>query len=140
MGFNNKDVIEHNRKTALTSVNGQFSYPSAKGKGVEQVTYLRRAPMVAGKVGALNGTTVKAKDLPGVLISDLNAAHRDGNLREELGRHLDFLEANQYVDPGTLKMLKGYQRDLLGLHEPDAGTLDCITGVIQSLRPEERQP
>jgi len=140
MTFKSREVIEHNRKTALTSVDGEFDYPSAKGKGVEQVTYLRRAPMVGGKIGALQTVTIQMRHLPDTLVRDLNAAHRDGNLREELGRHLAYLEENKIVDPNTLGMLKGYQRDLLGLHEPDAATLDCSTGVIQSLRPEGRQP
>jgi hypothetical protein len=141
MTFKSREVIEHNRKTALTSVDGKsFDYVSTKGKGYEQITYQRRAPMVGGKIGALNSTTVKMKDLPSVLIHDLNAAHKDGNLREELGRHLAYLEENKIVDPNTLGMLRGYQRDLLGLHEPDAEILDCVTGVIQSLRPTERQP
>ena len=140
MGFRSKEVNEHNRKTAVATADGKFNYPSSKGLGIEQVSYLQRAPMVAGKIGGLRSVTVKMKDLPGELINDLAGAHRDGNLREELGRHLSFLEKNQIADKGTLQILRGFEKDLLGLHQPDAGTLDCITGVIQSLRPTGGQP
>jgi hypothetical protein len=117
-----------------------FDYPSTRAEGHDTIEYARRAPSIAGKPGALQNTSVKMRDLPGKIVGDLTAAHRDGNLRAELDRHLSFLEANEYADKGTLAILRNYQADLTGLYEPDSETLDCITGVIQTLRPEERQP
>ena len=130
------------QKTAIgISDDGRgFDYPSTRAEGHDSIEYARRAPSIGGKPGALTPHTTKMKDLPGALIHDLTAAHRDGNLREELDRHLSFLDESGLVDGGTLQILKGYQNDLLGVHEADSETLDCITGVIQTLRPEEREP
>jgi hypothetical protein len=78
------------------------------------------------------------RELPDVIRQDLNRAHREGNLREEVSRHLTLLEAGRYVDPGTLGMLRKYQGELTGHPGPDGETLECITETLKTLRCTER--
>lgn len=128
------------RKLAIGATDGRFVYPSTAGKGFDPIDYPRRAPMVGGKPGAIQNTTLKMKELPDMLIHDLNDAYQQGQLRTELSRHLGLLEGLQLVDAGTLKMLRLYERDLTGHSGPDGDTLECVSEVLRTLRPEERQP
>lgn len=128
------------RKTAIGVVNGRFDYQAMRGKGYDPIDYPRRAPMVGGKIGALQITTVKMRELPDMLIHDLNSAHQGGYLREELNHHLGLLEGLKVVDPGTLRLLRSFAGDLVGHPGPDGETLESINEVLRTLRPEERQP
>jgi hypothetical protein len=77
------------------------------------------------------------KDLKFSIIRDLTDAARAGELREELGRHVNLLEENQYADPGTVKLLRSYERDLTGHRDCDADQLDTICAVLGSCGPTE---
>jgi len=129
-----------NSKPDIRVVNGQFDYPSTRGRGFDPIDYPRRAPMVGGKVGAPQIVAIKMRELPDLIMRDLKYAHQEGQLREELKRHLDLLEANQFVDKGTLTLLRDFESHLVGRAGPDAETLKGVTEVIKTLRPTERQP
>jgi hypothetical protein len=133
----NKALPGTDRETSIgVNAHGEFIYPSSRWSGVEQVAYLRRNFHPKG--GAPQVVQIKQKDLPGYIIRDLRDAHRKGDLRQELSRQIEALGALKHVDRGTLAVLRGYQNDLVGLHQRDAETLESIVGVIQGLRPKER--
>jgi hypothetical protein len=57
-----KGMNYRSSKTAIKVVNGNFDYPSTRGKGYDPIDYQRRAPTVAGKLGALETVTIKMRD------------------------------------------------------------------------------
>jgi hypothetical protein len=77
------------------------------------------------------------KDLPGLIVRDLQDAARKGELREELHRHIGLLEKNQYADAATVKLLRGYHADLTGHPACDRDQLDAIEAVVNSCGPKE---
>jgi hypothetical protein len=135
MGFRSKEVIEHDKKTAIGFHNGRWDYPSSKGQGVDVISYSRRNPHPTERNPL--PVQIKMRDLPHLINRDLRDAARKGELREELGRHIGLLEKNQYADAGTIKMLRGYERDLTGHRDCDADQLDVISSVIGTLGPKE---
>ena len=124
----------HNRPTAIGSLDGHFDYPSSRGLGVDVVQYWRRNPHPVEHDPL--PVRIKMKDLPGLIVRDLEDAARKGELRQELGRHIDLLEKNRYADPSTIRMLRGYERDLTGHPACDADQLDTITAVIHTCGPK----
>jgi hypothetical protein len=135
---NNGTLPSEDSKTAIGLRDGQFDYPSTRGQGYDLIDYQRRAPMIAGKPGELRTVSLKIKDLPDIVIGDLNRAHQEGNLAEEVNRHLNLLEAGRHVDKGTLGRLRDYQSQLVGHPGPDGETLECITETLKTLRCTER--
>jgi hypothetical protein len=135
MGFNSKEVIEHDKKTAIGFHNGRWDYPSSKGLGVDTITYPRRNPHPTERTPW--PTTVKMMDLKHLINRDLRDAARAGELRAELGRHIGLLEKNGYADAGTVKMLRGFESDLTGHPGCDADQLDVISSAIGTLGPKE---
>ena len=79
---------------------------------------------------------IKVRDLPGLIVRDLEDAARAGELRQELGRHIELLEKNQYADQSTVTLLRGYERDLTGHPACDRDQLDTIVAVVGTLRPK----
>jgi hypothetical protein len=78
------------------------------------------------------------RDLPYLIVGDLEDAARKGELRQELGRHIDLLAKNRYADEGTIKLLRGYERDLTGHPGADRDQLDVITAVVNTCGPKEQ--
>ena len=83
-------INEHNGPTMIGVFDGHFDYPSSRGLGVDVVDYLRRNPHPQEH----NPLPVKTKmrDLPHLIVRDLEDAAAKGELREELGRHIGLLE------------------------------------------------
>ncbi len=136
--MNSKKAIvdAHNAKTAIGNFNGRFDYPSSKGLGVDTIQYQRRNPHPTERTPL--PVQIKMKDLPHSIIRDLTDAARKGELREELHRHIDLLEKNQFADQQTVKLLRGYEGDLTGHPGCDADQLDTIVDVVRMCGP--RQP
>ena len=131
-----KAVVDaHNSRTNIGTFNGRFDYPSSKGLGVDVITYMKRNPHPTERNPL--PVSLKMKDLPHLIVRDLRDAARAGELRQELGRHLDLLEKNGYADAGSIKMLRGFERDLTGHRGCDADQLDSICDVISTLGPRE---
>lgn len=131
-------IAAHNAKTAIGSYQGKFDYPSSKGLGVDVITYTRRNPHPTERTPL--PVRLKMKDLPHLIVRDLTDAARKGELRQELGRHIDLLERNHYADQNTVAMLKGFANDLTGHAGCDADQLDTICEVIHTLGPTGDQP
>lgn len=128
-------IADHDRKTAIGSLNGNLDYPSSRGLGVDVVSYLRRNPHPTEHTPL--PVQVKMRDLPYHICLDLRDAARAGELRSELNRHVDLLEKGQLADAGTIKMLRGYADELTGHPQCDAEQLDVIEAVVNSLGPKE---
>ena len=129
-------------KTAIRiSADGkELDYPSTRAQGWDSITYQQLSPKIHGQASELRPVTIKVKDLPGALARDLAEAHRSGNLRVELGRHLTFLETSGAVDERTTKLLRTHQKELTGHHTRDGEVLGRVTQVLNSLAPEKGQP
>lgn len=120
-------------KTTIGFFDGHFDYPSSAGLGIDTVNYSRRNPHPTEHDPL--PIKIKMKDLPHSIIRDLKDAARAGELREELHRHIDLLERNQYADKSTIQLLKSYQLDLTGHAGCDADQLDTICEVIGTCGP-----
>lgn len=127
-------INEHNGPTMIGVFDGHFDYPSSRGLGVDVVDYLRRNPHPQEH----NPLPVKTKmrDLPHLIVRDLEDAAAKGELREELGRHIGLLEKNGYADQSTIRLLRDYERELTGHPACDRDQLDTITAVIHTLGPK----
>jgi hypothetical protein len=131
-----KAVVDgHNSKTAIGSFNGTFDYPSSRGLGIDVIDYQRRNPHPSEKTPL--PIRIKMKDLPHSINRDLRDAARKGELREELNRHIGLLETNKLADVGTIKLLRGHERELTGHAACDLDELDIISDVIGTLSPKE---
>jgi hypothetical protein len=115
-------------------LNGNLDYPSSRGLGVDVVSYLRRNPHPTEHNPL--PVKIKMKDLPGLIVRDLEDAASKGELREELGRHIGLLEKNHFADEGTIRLLRGYEGELTGHPACDRDQLDVITAVVQTLGPK----
>lgn len=129
-------IADHDRPTAIGSLNGNLDYPSSRGLGVDVVSYFRRNPHPTEHDPLPVQTQVR--HLPGLIAQDLEDAASKGELREELGRHVDLLEKNAYADRPTIALLRGYARDLTGHAACDRDQLDTIKAVIFTLAPKEQ--
>jgi hypothetical protein len=128
-------IAEHDRPTMVGELNGNLDYPSSKGLGVDTIDYLKRNPHPTEHNPV--PTRVKVRDLPHLIVRDLEDAAAKGELRSELHRHVGLLEARGYADVGTIKLLRGYESDLTGHAACDRDQLDTITAVIRSCGPRE---
>jgi len=127
-------IAEHDRPTMVGELNGNLDYPSSRGLGVDVVSYLRRNPHPTEHNPL--PVKIKMKDLPGLIVRDLEDAASKGELREELGRHIGLLEKNHFADEGTIRLLRGYEGELTGHPACDRDQLDVITAVVQTLGPK----
>ena len=129
-------IAEHDRPTMVGELNGNLDYPSSKGLGVDTIDYLKRNPHPAG--GDPIPVQLQMRNLPHLIVRDLEDAAAKGELRSELHRHVGLLEARGYADAGTIKLLRGYEADLTGHAACDRDQLDTITAVINSCGPKEQ--
>jgi hypothetical protein len=127
--------LSRDPRTDIGSLRGNFDYPSSKGLGVDVIDYQRRNLHPAG--GSPLPVKVKMRDLPYLIVRDLEDAAVKGELREELHRHIDLLEKNNYADEGSLRLLRQFAGDLTGHAACDRDQLDAIIGVVQTLGPKE---
>jgi hypothetical protein len=136
MSIQSEQVNKHNAPTAIGLHNGTFDYPCSRGLGVDLIDYTRRNPHPTERTPL--PVRLKMRDLPHSIIRDLKDASRSGELREELHRHIDLLEQNQYADKGTISLLRGYESDMTGHRDCDADSfLDTLTAVVGSCGPRE---
>jgi len=134
---NSKKVVDaHNAGTAVGIFEGRLDYPSSRGLGIDTVNYFRRNPHPTEHDPL--PVQLKMRDLPHLIVRDLQDAARAGELREELGRHIDLLEKHSYADPATVKALRTFEADLTGHPGCDADQLDTISEVIRSCGPKEQ--
>ena len=132
-----KEIVDaHNGPTAIGSLNGNLDYPSSRGLGVDVIDYQRRNPHPQERTPL--PVKIKMKDLPYLIVGDLEDAARKGELRQELGRHIDLLAKNRYADEGTIKLLRGYECELTGHAACDRDQLDAIVAVVNSCGPKEQ--
>jgi hypothetical protein len=134
-------TMPHNDPAGAIGVSADgksLDYPSSKHSGVNIVAYPRRLPSIAHQPARFQAHQLKLRDLPSALVRDLTIAHREGNLREELDRHLTYLEKNAMVDKGTLKMLRAAGEDLTGHRGADEDTLDGITEIFKTMQCSQR--
>jgi hypothetical protein len=129
-------IADHDRPTAIGCLEGRLDYPSSAGLGVDVVSYFRRNPHPTEHDPL--PVKVQMRHLPSLIARDLEDAARKGELRQELGRHVDLLEKNRYADQSTITLLRGYERELTGHAACDADQLDTITAVIHTLGPKEQ--
>ena len=102
------------------------------------IDYQRRNPHPTEKTPL--PVQIKMRDLPHSIIRDLQDAHRAGELRGELHRHIGLLEKNQYADAGTIKLLRGFESDLTEHPGFDSGELDILCDAIGACGPTGSQP
>ncbi len=121
---------------SVGDLEGRLDYPSSRGLGVDVITYSRRNPHPQQHDPL--PVKIKMKDLPGLIVRDLEDATRKGELREELHRHIGLLEKNQFADAATIKLLRNYHADLTGHPGCDSDQLDTITAVVHTLTPKEK--
>ena len=134
-----KEIVDaHNSRTAIGNFNGRLDYPSSRGLGVDVIDYQRRNPHPTEKTPL--PVQLKMRDLPHSIIRDLKDAHRAGELRGELHRHIELLEKNQYADAGTIKLLRGFEGDLTEHPGFDSGELDILCDAIGACGPTGSQP
>jgi hypothetical protein len=130
-----KRGVSYDTRTDIGSLGGNFDYPSSRGQGVDVIDYQRRNPHP--QEHAPLPVRIKVKDLPHLIVRDLEDAARAGELRQELQRHIDQLAKNQYADEGTIKLLRQFEGDLTGHAACDRDQLDAISAVVQTLGPKE---
>ena len=106
---------------------GKFIYPSSRGQGVEVIEYPLR--------GNQTSREIQVKEIPHLVCNKLRQAHRQGHLREELAHHMKVLKESQFVDSGTLELIRGHGDNLSGHILRDESVLDEITTVLGSCEP-----